>query len=242
MPMVITGRFGDLARNQGKGALDHGQGLMAGMGRRVVDQFVDDHAARFAQGQRAGIGEGDGDRAIALGGDHVALENLVARMQFRAGAVGVHHFDRAGGLRHRADHDHGFRSAHLGELGGCQRPGQFAGQIGGDGAAFGRDQGGSIGIGEIAGDEDLVAVLAHQHQIGAVALEFGACQETVAGNGQRAGAFAVEHGSREIAAFRRLPSGTRRTGHRCHMHHDRPPLSPCRPSPWNRTLKPIRGL
>ena len=85
--MVRPGRS-HLAGNENKGTLDHRHQRRAGIGRRVVDQLVQDHAGVAAERKGRLVDENDADRAIGGCLYGVALVNRGANSERHLIAVG----------------------------------------------------------------------------------------------------------------------------------------------------------
>ena len=172
--------LGDLARHQGERTADQGQMGVAGLGPRIIGQFVEDQPPLLAQRHGGAVGEHHADRAALVGLQDIALENGIALVQFAGGAVGVPDMDAAILGLDLADGGLAGGAARLGVLARRQRPGQLGGQGAvDDSAGVVQQRRRRLGR-EIIMDQHPGAVGADQHQIGTVAHILGHQQEITA--------------------------------------------------------------
>ena len=108
---------------------------------RVVDEFVEHHAAVGRHREQRIVEEGDAELGVGSGLHDVALIDDIADRQRHLDAVGTGGFGRAGQRQDLADLDEGCLAAQLGVLTGRQRTGERGNDL--------RRQVGAIGRGEV---------------------------------------------------------------------------------------------
>ena len=131
----------------------------------LVIVFVERHPRVVHKVKRRAVREGDAAGGVGGGLDDVGLVDRIADMQ-RTGDAVMDQRDVADDLFHLAD---GFRRQcrlRLRVLSGRRRAGQEVDQVARKMRAVRRDQVGMLFGGEIAGDDETVAVLSGQDQIG----------------------------------------------------------------------------
>ncbi len=190
---VVRAGLGNLTRDERERALHDRGAEGAALRDRVIDHFVQDHAAVIGKGERGFVGEFHADRAQRAGFDDVALVNRVADLQLDLGAVGAGRFDLAGNVDDLADRLVSGGGAGLGFLTRRGGAGQLKGEFALDDVALRGNQIGRIGQIEIVLDKDLGAVLADQHEVGALAHEFGLKNPPAVRHVELLGPLCVQH-------------------------------------------------
>lgn len=143
------------------------------MRRRVVDHFVQDHAAAVGQGERGFVGEFHTDGTKRSRFDHIALINRVTDLEFDLGPVGPGRIDLAGDGDDLADRFGRGGGTRLGFDSGSGRAGQLDGQRAVDDGPVRGDQIRGISELEEAFDKDFGSVLADKQKVRSLADEFG---------------------------------------------------------------------
>ena len=195
----------DVTRHEREHALHdrHGHGTFHGA--RVIDHFVQDHAALFGHGEGRFVGKDNADGAVGTGFKNVTLEHRVTDLQFDLGAVGTDHGNGAGKFFDLTDGLFGNARTGLGDHARGRRACQTRGKIAIDLGALRAHQVRLRINHEIIGDRDLATVGPGHDQIGAFVGEIGRCRIQALGqgqgigrpcvNGERPAAFAAGTGS-----------------------------------------------
>ena len=159
--------LGDLAGHKGEHTLHHRHGHGPFLGTRVIDHFIEHHAAVFGHGECGFIGEDHAHRTIGIGFKNVALIDGITNLQFHARTVGahrrygtVHLFDLANRL-----FSNGLRTC-LGYHSDIVGTGQTLRQITTHFRTRGRHDIGSRILHEVIRDHHFAAIRPGQNQIG----------------------------------------------------------------------------
>ena len=178
--------FRHLAGHEGEHTLHHRHGHGAFLRARIVNHFIQNHAAVFGHGERGFVCQDHTDGTVFTGFENIALIDRVAQLQFDTGTVRPHGghrthqlFDLTNGL-----FDNAFRTR-LGYHSRGGRAGQTRGQIAGHlSALFGCQVRLRIDH-EVILHDDLTAVRPGQNKVGALMRVIGRSRVKPFGDHQR---------------------------------------------------------
>src|SRR5262245_26461614 len=164
--------LGDLGGDEAHRPLDQVDQRGVRRAVRIVDELVERHARVLFETERAAVGKTDPERGITAGLDDVALEYEIAHVQVDGDAVARDRRRPA----HRFDAPDRLLRGRRGCLSVLTRRGRARKQLDharGKQSAFRRNEVRLLLVPEIIGDENLVAVVAGQDEVGSFALEVG---------------------------------------------------------------------
>ncbi|MFK4528421.1 hypothetical protein ABIF90_006402 [Bradyrhizobium japonicum] len=174
--------LGGLARDEGDGARNQAQqrGIARPVG--VVDHLVQHHPRIGGQAEHGAVDEGDAERRIRAGRDHIALLDVIAVVQrdrdavANRGRAAGEFCDVADDLR-GGDAGRGLRNLHMAR----ERVDDVAGEMG----AIGRGDRCALVALEIIVNDELMPLVG-QHEVETCALELAIEDQVSIGNNERA--------------------------------------------------------